>query len=108
MGRHLALVVPFIAFVSELYLETPVIWMLIVERVTRVAGVGVQAECDQVKLIIFASHPGHLQKYISLSVSLHSSLLYNDYKSTNIRTVKIPTTLTTLISKHDFRRKLSQ
>jgi len=84
MGRHLTLVVPFIAFVSELYVETPVIWMLIVERVARVTGVRVQAECDQVKLIIFASNPGHLQKYISLSVSLHFSLFNNDYKSTNI------------------------
>jgi len=43
--------------------------MLIVERIAGVAGVGVQAECDQVKLIIFASNPRHLQKYESYSES---------------------------------------
>jgi hypothetical protein len=65
MGGHLTLVVPLIALVSELYVEAPVIWMLIVERITGVAGVRVQAESDQVKLIIFASNPGHLHKYIT-------------------------------------------
>jgi hypothetical protein len=51
--------------------------------------------------------PNNLRTY-NYQVSLLSSLSYNDYESTNIRTVKIITTLTNLIPKYDFRRKLTQ
>jgi len=51
--------------------------------------------------------PNNLRTY-HYQVSLYASLSYNDYKSTKIRTVKIITTLTILIPKHDFRRKLTQ
>jgi len=51
--------------------------------------------------------PNNLRTYHH-QVTLHSSLSYNDYESTNIRTVKITTTLTILIPKHDLHRKLTQ
>jgi len=51
--------------------------------------------------------PNNLRTY-NYQVSLLSSLSYNDSESTNIRTVKIITTLTNVIPNYDFRRKLTQ
>jgi hypothetical protein len=74
MGGHLTLIVPLIALVGKLDVQAPVIGMLVVQRVTGVAGIRVEAVRDEMQLVVLTASPRYLHKQNTLQVYVITTL----------------------------------